>query len=52
VLEICCHGKPLPLIAHDHSDITEEECHFPIDGEVLAATLETIPASLRHLKEY
>jgi hypothetical protein len=51
-LEICCHGKPLPLIAHDHSDITEEECHFPIDGEVLAATLETIPASLRHLKEY
>jgi hypothetical protein len=50
-LEIRCHGKPLPLIAHDYSDITEEECRFPSDGEVLAATLETIPASLRQLKE-
>ena len=49
-LEIRCHGNPLPLIAHDYSDITEEECHFPSDGEVLAATLETMPASLRQLK--
>ena len=50
-LEIRCHGKPLPLIAHDYSDITEEECRFPSDGEVLAATLETIPASLRQSKK-
>lgn len=50
-LEIRCHGNPLPLIAHDYSDITEEECRFPSDGEVLAATLETIPARLRQLKE-
>jgi hypothetical protein len=49
-LEIRCHGNPLPLIAHDYSDITEEECHFPSDGEVLAATLETMPARLRQLK--
>jgi hypothetical protein len=49
-LEIRCHGNPLPLIAHDYSDITEEEYHFPNDGEVLAATLETMPASLRQLK--
>jgi hypothetical protein len=49
-LEICCRGKPLPLIAQDYSEITEEECYFPRDGEVLAATIETIPASLRQLK--
>ena len=50
-LEIRCHGKPLPLIAHDYADITEEEFYFPGDGEVLAATLESIPASLRQLKK-
>ena len=50
-LEICCLGKPLPLIAHNYSEITEEEFYFPRDGEVLAATLETIPASLKQLKK-
>jgi len=50
-LEIRCHGKPLALTEHDYSGITEEEYYFPRDGEVLAATLETVPASLRQLKK-
>jgi len=49
-LEIRCHGKSMPLVEHDYSDITEEEFYFPRDGEVLSATLETIPESLRQLK--
>lgn len=48
-VEICCHGTPLPLITHDYSKITQESCYFPKDGEVLAATLETLIPNLRQL---
>ena len=49
-LAIRCLGKPLALAKHDYSDITDEEFYYPSDGEVLSATLETLPESLRRLR--